>query len=130
MTLGYRTATQHPVVLALFGALHTNDLLDLQARQKNIQQNDPQEKGVVLPDYTAVLLRCLQVFLGMVGDMVESNTPPFVPITITEFLMDTGPDDLFLYWHIFAERFFEALGKDGQQCPAAEAAATGAAAVV
>eukprot|EP00746_Dinoflagellata_sp_MGD_P034077 gnl/MRDRNA2_/MRDRNA2_18133_c0_seq1.p1 gnl/MRDRNA2_/MRDRNA2_18133_c0~~gnl/MRDRNA2_/MRDRNA2_18133_c0_seq1.p1 ORF type:complete len:270 (+),score=49.28 gnl/MRDRNA2_/MRDRNA2_18133_c0_seq1:78-812(+) len=113
--LGFQTATAHPVVLALFGALHTNDLLDLKARQKNIQENDPREKGVLLPDYTAVLLRCLQVFLGMIGDMVESNTPPFVPLTISEFLMDTGPDDLFLYWRIFAQRFLENQGK---QCPA------------
>jgi predicted unusual protein kinase regulating ubiquinone biosynthesis (AarF/ABC1/UbiB family) len=114
LTLGYKTATSHPVVLALFAALHTNDLLDLSARQENIQNNDPQEKGVELPDYSAVLLRCLQVFLGMVQDMITTNRPPFVPIMVSEFMMDTGPDEMFTYWHVFAKRF---LGTG--QCAAA-----------
>eukprot|EP00440_Ansanella_granifera_P038853 gb/GFBE01042156.1/.p1 GENE.gb/GFBE01042156.1/~~gb/GFBE01042156.1/.p1 ORF type:complete len:1152 (+),score=290.65 gb/GFBE01042156.1/:1-3456(+) len=115
-TLGYKTDTMHPVVLALFASLHTNDVLDLKARQENIEKNDPKETGVSLPDYSAVLLRCLQVFLGMVQDMIQENTPPFVPFMVTEFLMDTGPDEMFTYWHIFAERFL--ASGEGKQCPA------------
>lgn len=114
-TLGYKTATMNPVVLSLFAALHTNDLLDLKARQENIQVNDPKEEGVELPAYSSVLLRCLQVFLGMIQDMVAENRPPFVPTMISEFIMDTGPDEMFTYWYIFAQRFLET---QGSSCPA------------
>eukprot|EP00438_Fugacium_kawagutii_P016971 Skav217285 [mRNA] locus=scaffold120:261176:281002:+ [translate_table: standard] len=58
--------TMNPVVLSLFAALFTNDLLDLKARQENIKQNDPKEPGTTLPDYVAVMLRSLTVFLGMI----------------------------------------------------------------
>eukprot|EP00439_Symbiodinium_sp_Y106_P031060 s4729_g3.t1 len=117
--LGYATKTMHPVVLALFAALHTNDLLDLKARQEtreNIQLNDPHEAGTKIPDYVAVMLRSLSVFLGMVQDrdMVSENRPPFVPIMVTEFLFDTSPDEMFTFWHIFAERFL--LSAKGQTC--------------
>jgi len=112
--LGYATKTMHPVVLALFAALHTNDLLDLKARQENIQLNDPHEAGTKIPDYVAVMLRSLSVFLGMVQDMVSENRPPFVPIMVTEFLFDTSPDEMFTFWHIFAERFL--MSAKGQTC--------------
>ena len=105
----------NPVVLSLFAALFTNDLLDLKARQEqrwdlayayaaldtlphkiqavdlsfplhefckgslgqhgfqpqeNIKLNDPKEPGTSLPDYSAVMLRSLAVFLGMIQAMV------------------------------------------------------------
>ena len=75
----------NPVVLSLFAALFSNDLLDLKARQEpatwaknyetkgrwlrwqeNIKLNDPKEPGTSLPDYSAVMLRSLAVFLGMI----------------------------------------------------------------
>ncbi|CAJ1417510.1 unnamed protein product, partial [Effrenium voratum] len=116
--LGYSTQkNMHPVVLALFGALHTNDLLDLKARQENIQRNDPKEPGTSIPDYTAVMLRSLSVFLGMMQDMITENKPPFVSVMVTEFLMDTAPDEMFTFWHIFAKRFMDA---EGRGCPAPE----------
>ncbi|CAE7239068.1 unnamed protein product, partial [Symbiodinium microadriaticum] len=112
--LGYSTKTMHPVVLALFASLHTNDLLDLKARQEDIQLNDPQEAETKIPDYVAVMLRSLTVFLGMIQDMVSENRPPFVPIMVTEFLFDTSPDEMFTFWHIFAERFLRSA--KGQTC--------------
>jgi len=117
--LGYKTQTMHPVVLALFASLHTNDLMDLKARQENIQQNDPKEAGTKIPDYVAVMLRSLQVFLGMVEDISTENRPPFVPMMVTEFIMDTSPDEMFTFWHIFAKRFMASDQGQQGQCQAA-----------
>lgn len=106
-SLGFSTENMNPVVLSLFAALHTNDLLDLKARQENIQMNDPKEPGTSIPDYSAVMLRSLAVFLGMIQDMVAENQPPFVSMPITEYIIDTAPDEMFTYWHIFAKRFLK-----------------------
>lgn len=103
-SLGFSTENMNPVVLSLFAALFTNDLLDLKARQENIKLNDPKEPGTTLPDYSAVMLRSLAVFLGMIQDMVQENQPPFVSVMITEYIMDTAADEMFLYWRIFAKR--------------------------
>lgn len=116
---GFSTENMNPVVLSLFAALFTNDLLDLKARQENIKLNDPKEPGTSLPDYSAVMLRSLAVFLGMIQDMVQENKPPFVSVTITEYMTDTAPDEMFLYWRIFAKRF---LRDNKNQCSVTDTA--------
>lgn len=113
-SLGFSTENMNPVVLSLFAALFTNDLLDLKARQENIKLNDPKEPGTSLPDYSAVMLRSLAVFLGMIQDMVQENQPPFVSVMITEYIVDTAADEMFLYWRIFAKRFLKDTNKN--QC--------------
>lgn len=117
--------------------------------------NDPKEPGTSIPDYSAVMLRSLAVFLGMIQaeegmrvmverrkyileisatvvavgkmffwrpvvaihyyctgtqlsqplmlavspeDMVAENQPPFVSMMITEYIIDTAPDEMFTYW--------------------------------
>lgn len=32
--------------------------------------------------------------------MVAENQPPFVPSMVTEYLLDTAPDEIFTYWHL------------------------------
>lgn len=118
-SLGFSTENMNPVVLSLFAALFTNDLLDLKARQENIKLNDPKEPGTSLPDYSAVMLRSLAVFLGMIQDMVQENKPPFVSVMITEYMTDTAPDEMFLYWRIFAKRF---LRDNKNQCSVTDTA--------
>ena len=43
--------------------------------QENIKLNDPKEPGTTLPDYSAVMLRSLAVFLGMIQAMVGRSWP-------------------------------------------------------
>lgn len=33
-------------------------------------------------------------------DMVAENQPPFVSTMITEYIIDTAPDEMFLYWRL------------------------------
>jgi hypothetical protein len=111
--LGYRTKTNQTDILALFTELHNSDALALKARQDHLVKAQLKEQGVKLPDFEAIFLRCMQVFLGMIQDMVEMNSPPFVPMQITEFLLDNSEDEPMTLWGAFVE----GKGSDESECP-------------